>query len=56
MVNIDEVAKLNAQVTALKKELDGYKAQLKADCEDGSYAGEEYEAIINVIKIRFNIN
>ena len=46
MVNIDKVAKLNAQVTALKKELDGYKAQLKADCEDGSYAGGEYEAII----------
>ena len=46
MVNIDKVAKLNAQVTALKKELDGYKAQLKSELTDGSYAGEEYEAVI----------
>ena len=46
MVNIDEVAKLNLEVTSLKKELDGYKAQLKSELTDGSYAGAEYEAVI----------
>lgn len=46
MINIDEVAKLNLEVTSLKKELDGYKAQLKSELTDGSYAGEEYEAVI----------
>ena len=38
MVDIDRVAKLNEEINRLKKELDKYKAEIKADGE-GTYKG-----------------
>lgn len=45
MVNVDELAKKNAELTALKKEVDGLKAQVKSQ-GIGSYEGNEYKAIV----------
>lgn len=46
MLDIDAAAQLNAQITALKKELDAYKAKIK-ESGVGKFSGADYVAEVS---------